>query len=268
MEHTYQFGYPQSNRIVELQDKCSHNKETFSIEYQGKYKQLPVVEVRIELPVYRIENGRTVNLQKEYLAIHPDVQRTLFTSDPYSIEPQEAQHQLLKSLIAQENLIDAFKDGKLQQTEPLICSDDGILVNGNRRLCGWRELYYQNKEAYKHFQTIRVAVLPNHDPQGMQDLEVSLQIQSPMKAEYAWHAVAAMVKNMANRGIKIGVIADSLKMGSKDINEYIGCYDYAEQYLIDIGCPDQWSKVENSEYALKEIVKRRMGRIPGSELFL
>jgi hypothetical protein len=114
-----------------------------------------------------------------------------------------------------------------------------------------------------------VAVLPDHDPQGMQNLEVSLQIQSPMKADYAWHAVAAMVKNMANKGIKIGIIANSLKLSPKEINEYIGCYDYAEQYLIDIGCPDQWSKVDNSEYALKEITKGRKTLIdPGDkELF-
>jgi len=46
---------------------------------------------------------------------------------------------------AKENLFKTFKENdKLQQTDPLICSSDGIIVNGNRRLCAWRELYYNN----------------------------------------------------------------------------------------------------------------------------
>ena len=183
MDFLCQYGYPTAKRTIQIQEACKGSTETHSEEYQGHYRPLKVVEVRIELPVYRIENIRTKSLQKEYLAKNPDAPKDLFTADPYSIETQEVQHQLLKSLVEKEGLMKTFKKDMIQQTEPIICTDEGVVVNGNRRLCAWRELYYSDKIKYKHFQTVKVAVLPNHDPQSIYDLEVALQIRPSMKDE-------------------------------------------------------------------------------------
>ena len=179
MDFTYSFGYPNVQRTLAIAEAISnsHTGEKYQVDYRGKYRPLPVIEVPIELLVYRVENIRTKSLQKQWLAQHRDLPRDLFVSDPFSIEAQENQHQVLKLLVDKENLLKTFRDNdKLQQTEPLICSNDGVVVNGNRRLCAWRELYYNNKSKYAHFQTVRVAVLPDNDPQGMYDLEVALQM--------------------------------------------------------------------------------------------
>lgn len=170
MEFTYSFGYPNAQRMVAITEAVNNSQtgEKYQIDYRGKYRPLPVIEVPIEMLVYRIENIRTKSLQRQWLAQNRNLPRDLFVSDPFSIEAQENQHQVLKLLVDKENLLKTFKDNdKLQQTEPLICSNDGIVVNGNRRLCAWRELYYNNKSKYAHFQTVRVAVLPDSDPQGM-----------------------------------------------------------------------------------------------------
>lgn len=257
MENTYQFGYPSARRAFEIQDAVANSHETHPEEYQGKYRSLPVIEVRIELLVYRIENIRTKSPQKEWLSRNPSYPKDFFTSDPYSIETQEVQHIILKSLANKEKLLSTFKSGKLQQKEPLICSDDGVVVNGNRRLCAWRELYYSDKSKYKHFQTVRVAVLPNHDPQGMYDLEVSLQIHSDMKAEYIWHSIAADSKEKADQGIDIQIIATKQGKNAEEIRTYIECYDYAAQYLESIGHPDEWSLVDKQYYAFQKIVAGR-----------
>lgn len=253
----YQFGYPEAKRLVMIQEAIRSSTENYSENYQGKYRPLPVIEVRIESLVYRIENIRTKNLQKEWLTQHPELKKDFFTRDPFSIEVQEAQHELLKKLVDKENLINAFKNDGLQQTLPIICSDNGIVVNGNRRLCAWRELYYSNKEKYKHFEMIRVAVLPNHDKVGMYDLEVALQIQSPMKAEYVWHSVAADCREKADSGVDISVIARKQGKTIDEVKMLIECYDYATEYLESIGHPDEWSLVDKQEFAFREIVKGR-----------
>lgn len=254
---TYEWGYPEYQRKSLILGAVKTSSETYHIEYLGKYRALPVIELRIEAPVYRMENVRTKNLQKEWLAQHPDLPRDLFSVDPSSIEAQETQHQILLQLADKEGLLKAFKDGQLQQTDPVICSDDGVVVNGNRRLCVWRALYYSNKEKYKHFETIRVAVLPDHDPDAIYDLEVALQIHSDMKAEYAWHAVAADCKEKADRGLEISVIAKKQGKSSDEINSYIECYDYAAEYLAGINRPDEWSLVDKQYYAFKQIVQGR-----------
>ena len=220
----YHFGYPTPRRKAEISEAISSSKENFQINYQGKYRPIPVIEVRIGLLVYRMENIRTKSLQKEWLATHQDLSKNFFKEDPYCIEVQEIQHQILKSLASDEGLLAEFKSGKTQQTEPLICSDDGVVVNGNRRLCAWRELYYSDTEKYKHFQTIRVAVLPNHDPEGMYDLEVALQIHSDLKAKYVWHTVAADCKEQADKGIDIKLIANKQGKSPDEIRTLIECY--------------------------------------------
>ena len=191
-------------------------------------------------------NGRSKTF---HFALYPCQER---------FEAQENQHQVLKLLVDKENLLKTFRDNvKLQQTEPLICSNDGVVVNGNRRLCAWRELYYNNKSKYAHFQTVRVAVLPDNDPQGMYDLEVALQIHSDMKAEYVWHAIAADYQEKFDSGMDIGVLAAKQNKKPEEISTYIECYNYAAQYLESIGHQDEWQRVDKQEYAFKQIVVGR-----------
>lgn len=257
MFDNYQFGYPEIQRVKYVKEAVKRSTENYRIEYHGKYRPIPIVEIRIEVPVYRMENVRTKNLQKEWLAQHPDLSRDILTADPFSIEAQEIQHQILSLLADKEGLMSSFKGGSLQQTEPIICSDNGIVVNGNRRLCAWRNLFYSNKDAYKHFETIRVAVLPDHDSGAMYDLEVALQIHSDMKSDYTWHAIAADCKEKAERGMEIKDIASKQGKPTEEILTYIECYDYAAEYLESIGHADEWSHVDKQYFAFRQIVKSR-----------
>jgi len=273
MEFT--FGYPEWMREEYITKQLSNPQllEKHYEKYHGKYRPLSVIEVPIELLVYRMENIRTKTLQKEYLALTPDCPRDIFTSDPHCIEAQETQHQILKILVDKESLLTTFKkDDKLQQTEPLICSNNGIVVNGNRRLCAWRVLYYGNPQKYAHFRTVRVAVLPDNDPKGMEELEKALQIHSDMKAEYSWHTKAAHYKEKFDLGQSALEIAGGAehKKQAEEISVSIACYEYAAKYLEAIGHPDEWSRVDQSEYAFKQIVAGRKNlNNPGDkELFL
>ena len=259
MEVRYQFGYPINRRVMAIADALNSPiaLETQHEEYRGKYRPLQIIEVPIELPIYRIENIRTKSLQKQWLVTHPDCDKKFFSNNVGSIEVQEAQHQILKSLADKEGLLDTFKKGRLQQKEALIITDEGVVVNGNRRLCVWRELYYSDRIKYSHFQSIRVAVLPDHDPQGIYDLEVALQIHSDMKAEYVWHTIAADYKEKIEQGVELDKFAQKQGKSSDEINKLIDCFDYAEQYLESIGHPDEWTLVDKQEFAFRQIVSVR-----------
>lgn len=271
----YKFGYPEWMRqeYITKQLGTPHLLEQHYEKYQGKYRPLPVIEVPIELLVYRMENIRTKTLQKEYLAVNPDCPRDIFVGDPHCIEAQESQHQVLKFLVDKEKLLTTFRtDDKLQQTEPLICSKSGIVVNGNRRLCAWRILYYGNPGKYAHFRTIRVAVLPDDDPKGMEELEKALQIHSDMKAEYSWHTKAAHYKEKFDQGHSPLEIAGGVehKKQAKEISISIASFELAAKYLESIGHPDEWSRVDQHEYAFKQIVsgKENLHNPGDKELFL
>ena len=118
-------------------------------------------------------------------------------------------------------------------------------------------MYYNEPEKYAHLQTIRVAVLPDHDPKGMYDLEVNLQLAEPEKEDYVWHAIAADSKAKCEQGFDVDKIAKNRNMKTKELNTMIEAYEYAESYLESIGKKDEWSRVDKNYYAFKEIVLGR-----------
>ncbi len=262
MSYKFQFGYPYTKRKEIISEAIcnNNNQKEYRLFYRGSYRMLPIIDVPIELLIYRVENIRTKNLQKEWLARHKDLPSNLFSkeNDTSSIEVQENQHEVLKLVIEKENLFKTFeKDNKKEQTDPLICTNDGVVVNGNRRLCTWRELYYRDKIRYAHFQTVSVAVLPDNDEQGIYDLEISLQVTPDMKAAYTWHAIAADCQEKIEAGMDINEIAKKQGKKPQEINACIECYRYAEEHLKSIGHPNEWSKVDKQEFAFKQIVNER-----------
>ena len=255
------FGAPILKRKYEIAEKIKNSTNTYSIEFQGRYQYIPVISVKIGFPVYRLENGRTRTLQRQYLAEHPDVPKDLFEKDHDSIEAQMAQHEILSKIIDEEGLRDHFKNNHVEQLEPIICTRDGIVVNGNRRLCTWRTLFELNSERYKHFQNINIAVLPECDDEDIRNLEKKLQIQNPMKAKYSWHTLALMCSEELHRNTNPKPtptsVGNSIGRSAQDVNILIDAREYAEKYLKSIGEEDIWSKVDKAEYAFTQLVKNR-----------
>lgn len=256
-----------------LEEQLKKSDEYEMVNYSGKQRKCKVIEVPIELLQYRIENIRTINSQKEWLAKHPDESKDFFSANALSDAVQRTQHELLKKIVKKDKLVEYFtvkKDEAIhEQQHNLIVSDDGIVVNGNCRLCAWRELYYSNAQRYKHFQMIRVTVLPDHDPQHMYELEVALQLDEPEKQDYVWHAVAADCKQQLSLTGKLETVARNRNLTVKALNQLLGAYDAAEQYLESIGYPNEWSRVDQQQYAFQQYVQS-MGNLikPGEkELF-
>ena len=79
MEINYYYGYPENRRCIEIEEALKRSKENLHEEYRGKYRSLPVVEIPIELMVYRVENIRTKSLQKEWLTKHVDLEKNFFS---------------------------------------------------------------------------------------------------------------------------------------------------------------------------------------------
>lgn len=254
---TNQFGEPLLTRKSEIASKVAKTQTLYPLEVMGKYQRLKQITVRIGLPVYRIENGRTRTFQKEYLATHPNAPSDLFTTDPDSLEAQRAQHEILRRLAEDEDLLKEFQSGT-QQTEPVIVTSTGVVVNGNRRLCVWRTLFYNEPEKYKHFEFVDIAVLPEDcDEAEIKALEKRLQIQKSHRAEYKWHNKAAMMKEEREAGVSPEWLAKSYDVSKKEVDVLIGALEYAEIYLRKIGKPDQWSLVDGDEFAFKAMVEER-----------
>ena len=140
--------YSLVQRKAEISHACALSTTTGKLEFQGVYQSLKIIRVSIWLPVYRLANGRTKTYQLQYLADHPDLPADFFTADNESVDAQIAQDEILMKLVDEEDLRSAFKNPAVQQTEPIICTSSGVVVNGNRRLCAWRSLFESDRVKY------------------------------------------------------------------------------------------------------------------------
>lgn len=265
------FGWPQTKRCEEL-DKLRETPATsyHRLLFKEQNTDLPIIRVHIDLPKYRLANGRTASLQAEHLAINSSVRRDIFSGDPELHDAQKAQHNLLLKVIKQQDLRKLFEDTKNNQIEPIILDERGFVVNGNRRLCCWRDLILGNAEKYGHFSYIDVVVLPHCDEKDIDRLEASLQIQKDIKADYSWDAKANMLIDKQNRdGFSNKDLANLYDMKEGEITELIDMRTYADTYLRSRNKTDIWSRVSDHEEAFRKIVllRPKIGDVDDQELF-
>ena len=225
-------------RIRELEDASSNTQNlTFKkLQYPCK-----IITLQIDYLIYRLDNTRTLSKQPEYIKKH-DLNNDYFDSDRQeNPEVQASQHELLSETLLEDSssLGKAF-DMKGGQDEPLEITSEGVMINGNRRLCLMRT---------RSFDSIECKVVSDPNLRGRdKEIEASLDIAVSGKVGYDW----------ASQGLGIlSLKADGLS--DNEIREYKGMLTVAEvsnlagatsiaRYGLELrGCSEEWSKVRKSE---------------------
>lgn len=253
------FGYPLPERLEAFKTAtASASGATYRVTLQGQVRDFAIIKVRINVPKYRMENGRTSSAQVEYLAKHKDSRKDLFSGDPELLDAQEAQHQLLLKLAGKSDLRKKFEDSANKQVDPILLDSEGFVINGNRRLATWRDLFLNEGLEYKHFEWIDVVVLPTVDDKAIDRLEAELQIEKDIKADYSWDAEANMMLAKRQReGYTNKELGDLYGMKESDVTQLLDMRDYADEFLRSRGKRDMWSHVAGDELAFRRIVTGR-----------
>ena len=265
------FGWPLIDRLEEFKNKaaCTTNA-TSRVVLQGQTRDLPIIRIHQDIPKYRLENGRTASAQVEHLAKNTTARADLFLGDAELWDAQEAQHNLLLKLAEKSELRKYFENTANQQVDPILVDHNGFVVNGNRRLSTWRDLYHTEKTTYGHFEYIDVVVLPQVDSKAIDRLEASLQIEKDIKADYTWDAEANMM--LAKREREHYSDKDLAELYGKkesDVKELIDMRNYANEFLKSRDKESMWSLVSGSELAFRRIVtsRQKVGGTGRQELF-
>lgn len=264
------FGWARPARVEEFEKLKGPAKAHHQLIFKGEKCAFPIVRVSIDLPKYRLENGRTTSAQEEYLAKNPAVAKDMFTLDPELWTAQEAQHKLLVEMAKLSELQQYFEDEKNIQTEVILLDELGFVVNGNRRLATWRELVHKDKTKYGHLENIDVVVLPHCDQKEIDRIEARLQITKDIRADYSWDARAKMLKAKQERdGSSTREVAVMYEMSEGDVTELFDMLSYAEEYLKSRGKEGYWSLVSKQELAFEKIAQNRpkIASIGKQELF-
>ena len=223
----------------------------FFVPLPGGLQRLPVVRVPAALPVYRFDNGRLI------AELHEHVHQSGGTLDQLrqtagSAETQALLHRLLSAHAADERGPIRQELRRLrQQTEPLLVTADGTVLNGNRRLAAMRGLLAEDPEAFDAYATIAVAVLPETcSPADMEYIEAALQMAPETKLHYGW----------INRRLKLRRQIEGLKLPREWV---LDAYQIAEPAQLDrelselrlaeafltarLGQPEHYAAIDDAE---------------------
>ncbi len=245
------------DRIVRIEQEKKSSKRTEPFLFRGKQIELPVLRVPIDLPVYRMDNGRTRLKQSEY-CLHHKTSSDYFLKSEEDVSAQQVQHGILLELardargpIYQELL------ERGTQTETLLTTGAGVVVNGNRRLAAMRDIVTNEGESYKTYNFVDLAILPSSaTTEDLEEIESELQEIPETKLEYDW--ISRRLKLRYRRDVLRIPIEKLIKMyrfkNKEDINRELQQLQLAEEYLdLYLKKPGDYELIEDSLEVVRQL---------------
>jgi len=254
------------NRVATIASKvvAAKDKRDF-YEFRNRKSELPLIQVPIGLPVYRMENFRTFTDQRDYVSAESKGS-DYFAAGQESEEVQQAQHQLLYRLALKGKADSVIPVSDVLESEgqrqPLLITAGGVVVNGNRRLAALRELYAQGSK-FSHFSHIDVLVLPEDaTAEEIVDIEANLQAVPETKLDYDWIGEAQLINRLVSLGRTHKQVADQLRRKEKDIKYAIQTLAEADLYLKEApGTSGSYSEIrEDAEQLFGDLPKLLEGK--------
>ncbi|MBA9085986.1 hypothetical protein FHR92_002458 [Fontibacillus solani] len=257
-----EFGWPLPKRtsyLEELRKVDDPKKPRYPLVFQGDRQFYPIHKIPIGLPKYRLANGRTQASQESFLSKNSaQYPIDFFERDEENVQAQREQHNLLRELLGtnEKNIIKFFRDK--DQIEPLILTHTGFVVNGNRRLCTFRELLNEDENEYQKFQHIEVIILDPCEEKDIDELEARLQIDTDIRADYNWISEACMLRNRHTKhGYTIDRLASIYGKSNSQIEDILDTLHHVDMYLENQGKSKQYEAVNKQEFAFKQLKKSR-----------
>lgn len=254
-------------RLRRIADLAEVGAPTHFVPYRGGYLRAPVVEVPHHLLVYRVENGRLIAELAEHARAHGQDLKTL----------GETQESAPVQALLHGFLLDKARDARgpvfqelqrqAQQTEPLLVTADGVLVNGNRRLAAMRALLSSEPARYGSFGAVSAAILPaDADLGDLEAMETALQLAPDTKLAYGWvNRRLKMRRQKDELGLSVEAMMAAYRFTDPaDLDRELAELALAEDYL-DAFChqPGRYSLIANAE-ALFVGLRERLEGLPAS----
>jgi len=234
-----------------LTNARDQSTSTELIRFRGQYQAFPVVKLPLNLPLFRVANGRLAVLKAEYLKVNR-VESDFFENGEELPEVQYALQQLLIELAKNPDapIYQELRDNGLQ-TERLLLTGDGIVLDGNRRLASMRLLYKEESKTYARFVEVETILLPEDASiTEIEMVEASRQMAPGLKLPYGW--LDRRLKLRYHRDIlhlPTNIICEEYRLKTEEqLQHEIEELDLAETYLSEyLRQPLNYKSIEDAE---------------------
>lgn len=211
-----------------------------SVIIKGQNQEIPVYEIPLDLLYYNIKNGR---FAAQYLEKTQELEREL---EPFSEEDKKIVQKMLLDLDPKKSLELQEDIKKNKQRDPGICSFDGQVYNGNRRMSVIQNI---RNLGNLEFDSLEVAILPKElDDKDLWFIEAGIQFAKDVQVDYG--PVNTLLK--FKEGMDLGLSPlDAAKNiygygdDEKEIIQKLQVLELIVQYLEFIGEPKKYLKAES-----------------------
>jgi len=242
---------PQSERTEAIRRALDAAGEvTQFVPAETGYMEVPVIEIDPDVLVYRADNGRVMSELTE-AALTRDTTVDELKARAEGAELQGVLHHLLiEKARDPEGPIYSELERYGSQTEPLLIREDGVVLNGNRRLAAMRDLLNRDPEGYGGFTRVRAAVLPpGLSGHQIEFIEAALQMAPDLKLDYGWiNRRLKLRQHVADMG-RDPVMEAYRFSEPAEIDRELTELALAEDYLDWIGEPRHFALVADHEDA-------------------
>jgi hypothetical protein len=253
-------------RRIRIDAEKSASSQNEIVYLRDHAKECPVVRLPINLPIYRMANGRALILQKQYMSENDVSDNNFFYQGQENESAQIIQHQILYGLSKdQKGPIYDELSFTCVQTENLIITSDGVVVNGNRRLAAMRELFRKSSRQFSNFSHVNVAVLPPEITEyEIEMLEIELQMIPETKLKYGWLERRLKIQRaIEDLEIPRSKVIEIYRFKSEeDLNTELHELELVKEYLDDyLTKPNNFWEVAHNEQLFKNLQKAVIGEI-------
>ncbi len=259
---------PRASRVALIAKRVAASDETNVLhDFRGTSAKLPVIRLALGALVYRMENCRTYSDQRDLIAKRK-LDEGHFEKGQELLAVQREQHSLLSKLAKKGTgsvspIIDELKkDG---QRDPILISDAGVVINGNRRLAAMRELFHENSDPNAAFSHIQCMVLPEDTtPIEIDDIEATLQARKQTKLDYDWIGDAQLVQRQIRNGKTTAEIASLFRRRESDIKLLQKAIIEADLFLQEwLGRPGEYTQISSdAEQIFTDLPKQLANKTP------
>jgi len=221
-------------RLIAEYMRTRSTSRIVKVSFQGNPIELPVIRVPVGELRFNVQLGRLI--LDRYTTIHVEG-----GGDPEDTDVQRGIEEQILSLRETEELLrELRRDGQL---EPGIITDDGYVINGNRRLASLRRL--EKETGGQRFHYMEVGVLPAASPEDLFLLEANLQMSPDTRARYGPVTAAVQVKRgLVDFQLKKKMVAEAMRLTEPELQEQLDILDLIDGYLAFVKQPGKYSLVE------------------------
>lgn len=228
-----------NTRIKKLQEELAKPPRTRQeLRYKGERKFFPVHKLRIDLLAFNSHNGRIGSYVKSYERQHGAIS-------------EESKQKLIQEFLWQSSEARnkgtlADLDSKGQQL-PGIITQDGVIIDGNRRAMLLNRLAKASNEPDAYFDAIVLPDALEGNEREILRLETEYQMGSDEKVGYGAIEKYLKCRQMVGVGFSTAEIAGLMSVKETEIKDNLGIMDLMDEYLKFIECEEIYTRLNKTE---------------------